>query len=181
MSVESPKQETIHRPYPPDEVPRMARPEFDSKENRPIVRMVDVGYGSKAFTMFDSGCTTESLSPEFVRVNKLNAKPLDEPVPLQLGTAGSKSSINFGLYAPVSVGGRSDDSHYFDVVNLDRYDCVIGTRGMHKLGLLLDFESEVPCVRVGDKSLPSLSEGEERAVIARRYSMRAKKAKTINN
>ena len=35
-----------------------------------------------------------------------------------------------------------DPQHYFDVVNLDRYDAIIGTQGMRKLGITLDFESD---------------------------------------
>ncbi len=62
-----------------------------------------------------------------------------------------------------------DMKHYFDIVNLDRYDAIIGTRSMRSLGVTLDFKN---CIVIGDKVLIPLSEGEERAAIARHYSMR---------
>lgn len=93
-----------------------------------------------------------------------------ESVPLQLGTAGSKSVINFGTYTSLEVAQVKDVRHYFDIVNLDRYDAIIGTRAMQSLGVTLDFKNDR--ILIGDKVLLPLSEGEERAVIVRRYSMR---------
>ncbi|KAJ7245191.1 hypothetical protein B0H12DRAFT_1000457, partial [Mycena haematopus] len=63
---------------------------------------------------------------------------LDEQATLQLGCVGSKSRINYGSRAPVSFGGIRGYS-YFDIVNLDRYDGVIGTPFMIKHGVILDF------------------------------------------
>ena len=157
----------IQRPYPPDEV--LIRPRFNSDDTRPMVQLVSIG-GILAFTMFDSGCTTQSVSPEFARVAGLSAKPLTENVPLQLGTAGSKGVINHGLFASVKIMQSYDPQHYFDVVNLDRYDAIIGTRGMRKLGITLDFESDH--IQVRGQQLRPMTEGEEKAVIARRYAMR---------
>ena len=74
----------------------------------------------------------------------------------------------YGVYASLEVAESKDPCHYFDVVNLDRYDAIIGTRAMRELGIQLNLKNDR--IVVGDKALIPLSEGEERAVIARHYA-----------
>ncbi|KAF8240318.1 hypothetical protein L208DRAFT_1233643 [Tricholoma matsutake] len=93
----------------------------------------------EAYVLLDSGCTTDSISPEFAMSANLKAHELEEPVPLQLGTVGSHSKINFGLFTNFEIGGVGN-THYFDVVNIDRYDAILGTMFMRKHGIVLDFE-----------------------------------------
>ncbi|KAJ7917860.1 hypothetical protein B0H13DRAFT_1497718, partial [Mycena leptocephala] len=82
--------------------------------------------GTEAYTLIDSGSTTNSMTPEFVNTTKApNIKP-DDQVTLQLGCVSSKSCINYGTRVPVDFCGIKGHV-YFDQVNLDRYDCVIGT------------------------------------------------------
>ncbi|KAF8221800.1 hypothetical protein L208DRAFT_1326009 [Tricholoma matsutake] len=95
----------------------------------------------KAYVLLDSGCTTDSISPEFAMSANLKAHGLEEPVPLQLGTVGSHSKINFGLFTDFEIGGVVN-THYFDVVNIDRYDAILGTVFMRKHGIVLDFECD---------------------------------------
>ena len=51
--------------------------------------------GVKAYTLFDSGSTTDAVSPDFTRVANLPVKQLVKPVTLQLGCSGSQSKVNF--------------------------------------------------------------------------------------
>ncbi|KAF8225953.1 hypothetical protein L208DRAFT_1032312, partial [Tricholoma matsutake] len=88
----------------------------------------------KAYILLDSGCTTDSISPEFTMSANLKAHELEEPVPLQLGTVGSHSKINFGLFTNFEISGV-ENIHYFDVVNIDRYDAILGTMLMRKHGI----------------------------------------------
>ncbi|KAJ7132031.1 hypothetical protein C8R44DRAFT_579311, partial [Mycena epipterygia] len=99
---------------------------------------VDIN-GHKAFTLFDSGCTTEAISPDFCRVANIRVFPIESEVVLQLGTAGSRSKINHGATARVKYSTLVSEE-YVDIVNLDRYDAIIGTRYMRKHGISLDFE-----------------------------------------
>jgi hypothetical protein len=66
--------------------------------------------------------------------------------------------------------GPVDASHYFDVVNIDRYDVILGTVFMRKHGIVLDFGKDQ--VRMGDKMLPALHEGEDKYLQVRRQVMR---------
>ena len=65
------------------------------EENKTFVAMVKVN-GQEAIVLLDSGCTTDAISPEMVRVADLKVYELTEQVPIQLGTRGSQSKINYG-------------------------------------------------------------------------------------
>ncbi|KIY66668.1 hypothetical protein CYLTODRAFT_354585, partial [Cylindrobasidium torrendii FP15055 ss-10] len=100
----------------------------------------------KALTLWDSGSNTTCFSPSYAYVAKLDVRRLAEPVPLQLGTVGSRSVINFGSYFRFDFPGATP-MDYADIVNLDVYHLLIGTPTMHKYGVHLDFENN--CVRIG--------------------------------
>ncbi|KAF8231908.1 hypothetical protein L208DRAFT_1225167, partial [Tricholoma matsutake] len=95
----------------------------------------------EAFILLDSGCMSDSISPEFAMSVNLKAHELEEPVPLQLGTIGSRLKINFRLFTDFEIG-EIKNNHYFDVVNIDRYDAILGTIFMRKHGIVLDFEHD---------------------------------------
>ncbi|KAJ7652589.1 hypothetical protein B0H17DRAFT_957854, partial [Mycena rosella] len=82
--------------------------------------------GTEAYVLIDSGSTTNSMTPEFASATKAPPLALEEQVTLQLGCVGSKSCINYGTQVPVDFCGIKGHI-YFDQVNLDRYDCIIGT------------------------------------------------------
>jgi hypothetical protein len=44
----------------------------------------------EANVLLDSGCTSDSVSPEFTVSTNLKVHKLEEPVPLQLGTVGEQ-------------------------------------------------------------------------------------------
>ncbi|KAJ7018050.1 hypothetical protein C8F04DRAFT_875500, partial [Mycena alexandri] len=94
--------------------------------------------GTSAYTLIDSGSTTNSISPEYANATKAPRIKLAEQVTLQLGCVGSRSRINYGTRVPVDFGGIRGHV-YFDQVNLDRYDCIIGTPFLNRHGVVVDF------------------------------------------
>jgi hypothetical protein len=62
---------------------------------------------------------------------------LDPPVPLQLATSGGKSKIHKGIYLGVRRG-KDCLENYFDIVNLDYYDAVLGIPFTRAHGILVD-------------------------------------------
>ncbi|KAF8221138.1 hypothetical protein L208DRAFT_1329897, partial [Tricholoma matsutake] len=106
--------------------------------------------------LLDSGCMSDSISPEFAMSVNLKAHELGELVPLQLGTIGSHLKINFVLFANFEIG-KATGSHYFDVVNIDRYDTILGTIFIRKHGIILDFECDE--VQIKGKVLKTIIEG----------------------
>ena len=108
--------------------------------------------------LFDSGSTTDSLSPDFVRVANIKPFELEDPVVLQLGCVGSRSRISYGVKTPIAIGKIADEL-YFDVVNLDRYDAVLGTPFLRKYGASLDFANNGVIIR--GELIPALTIKEE--------------------
>ena len=134
--------------------------------------MVEVN-GLAAVALLDSGCTTDALSPELVRIVGLKVHELEEQVPVQLGTKGSQSKINYGTKACVKYG-HVNASHYFDIVNIDRYDVVLGTVFMRKHRIVLNFELDQ--IRHREQVLPALCEGTDQYLQVHRQAMQYKDA-----
>ncbi|KAJ7113960.1 hypothetical protein C8R44DRAFT_530178, partial [Mycena epipterygia] len=109
--------------------------------------------GHKAFTLFNSGCTTEAASPNFARVAGIKVFPIKLVITLQLGTAGSRSKVNHGAEVTIKYGPILNDE-YVDIINLDRFNAVIGTKFMRKHGILLDFKNDR--IKVNTKNLAEI-------------------------
>lgn len=116
--------------------------------------------GLKGKILLDSGSSINAISPAFTAVAKLTAFPLEHPVGLQLGCVGSRSKINFGVEAAVTLGTVTHKA-YFDVVNLDHYDMVIGILYMRTNSVTLDFG--LGEVRVGKTRIPTVTPTESKA------------------
>jgi Aspartyl protease len=126
--------------------------------------------GLEAYALLDSGSTTISITHDFARMAKLNVIQLENPITLQLGTVGSQSIINFGSRSSLELGTIKDDDAYLDVVNIDRYDMIIGTPFMRKHGLVLDFSNNTLSHR--GRPVPTLSAGQEDLMITRKRPAR---------
>ena len=94
---------------------------------------------------------------------------LEEQHSLQLGTIGSRAKFNFGATAKTKYNTITDNV-YYDIVNIDRYDAIVGTHFMRKHGIQLDFEKNR--ILLKGKPVPSLSVGEDAAKFSRRMAMR---------
>jgi hypothetical protein len=129
-----------------------ARPDLPSR----CVTISGTVNGLKATMLLDSGSSINAMSPSFATVGGISAFPLDKPVGLQLGCVGSRSKINFGTQQMLTIGDRKFDT-YFDIVNLDHYDIVLGIPFMKINNVVLDFTRNV--IRCGADIVPAL-EGE---------------------
>ena len=72
------------------------------------------------------------------------------------------------------VGALRNEPVYLDVVNLDRYDVIIGTPFMHDYGVVLDFEKGA--IRVNGTWIPALKGGEGEPAVK---SMSERKGKMV--
>lgn len=144
----------------------MTRP-ATSKTGRTCLALYVEVHGVRVYSLFDSGSTSDSVSPDFTQVAKVPTRTLEPPVPLQLGCVGSRSMINFGASARIRVG-PIDTEEYFDVVNIDKYDAVIGTPFMVKHKIALDFE-KMEIIFAGNVRMPALPEGEGEATAKPRH------------
>ena len=125
--------------------------------------------GAQAYTLFDTGGTLDSHSPEFARATRTKAYHLENPVDLQLGTSGSRSRVSFGASGTVTLHGTAIPT-YFDLANIDRYDAILGVPFMHANGIVIDVGRRK--IFFQGKELDVLSEEEEKEVVLRRAAMR---------
>ncbi|KZV59623.1 hypothetical protein PENSPDRAFT_595105, partial [Peniophora sp. CONT] len=139
-----------------------ARPKPSPNAERGLQCYVNLN-GVDCLALFDSGSTMSGVSQGVVDVAKIPSFALEPPLTLQLGCVGSRSKINFGANTTMSVGALKNEKVYLDIVNLDRYDVVIGTPFMHDYGVVLDFEKGA--VKINGAWVPALKGGEGEPVV----------------
>jgi len=71
---------------------------------------------------------------------------------LQLGTVGSRASVNFDTYVHVVTHG-SLQQEYVDVANFNCYDMIIGMPFMCSRKVILDFENDA--VKIENQLIPA--------------------------
>ena len=115
-----------------------SQPSRDTKLQSCIEVIIELD-GTKARALLDSGSTIDMVSPDFVRVAKLIPIELEEQMALQLAVTGSRSRINYGTWADVTLGPIKE-RRYFDIANVDDYDVILGTPFLWSNGLSPIFE-----------------------------------------
>ena len=88
------------------------------------------------------------ISPNFIRVAKIEAFLLDKPIGIQLVVTGSKPVINYGANMTMKYEGR-ESKEYFDIINIDYYDAILGTPFLRKHEVIINFVNN--CLRLKDK------------------------------
>ncbi|KAF5377165.1 hypothetical protein D9615_006318 [Tricholomella constricta] len=119
---------------------KIARPVVLIKDKECLVTYINVG-GHQAWTLWDSGSTTTGLTPSFAQVADIRVFPLEDPLILQLGTKGSRATVNFGTTVETALPGFKGKM-YMDLANFDRYDVIIGTPFMRANKVVLDFNRD---------------------------------------
>ncbi|KAJ8457451.1 hypothetical protein ONZ45_g18306 [Pleurotus djamor] len=91
----------------------------------PIVVTVNINK-QPATALLDSGSLGDFMSLTFAERLKLKTFELDRPLPVQLAVQGSRSHVNHGCKARLEYQDI-DESRYFDIINLSKYDLILGT------------------------------------------------------
>lgn len=144
------------------------RPEKKAELIRPLMANIMIN-GLSAIAMLDTGSTADAITPGFARVANLKIFELTEPVGVQLGTKGSRSRIVYGTVGTVQFS-TINTRHYLDIVNVDKYDAIIGIGFMRKHNIVLDPAANE--IRVNGTKLPAMTSEEFRTEIAQRQSLR---------
>ena len=113
--------------------------------------------GHKALTMLDTGSTSNFVSPAFATVHRIRTFPLEQQLTLQLGCIGSRSCITHGAHAQMRIGAF-DAQLYFDVANIDRYDCILGIPFLRQNATIVDFSRQV--LHIGKGDVPMIQDSE---------------------
>ena len=78
---------------------------------------------------------------------------LEKPIALQLACIGSQSMINYNTHMTIKIGCKVVEE-YFDIVNIEHYDMILGTPFRRKMGIVLDFRSP-GMAWIGNKVIPT--------------------------
>ena len=97
--------------------------------------------GTRAHCLLDSGCEGVMISPDYVWATGIPTFKLESPVRLQLACVGSKSTISYGARSSIVFGNKHVEE-YFDMVNINYYDVILGTPFLRWLGITLDFTGQ---------------------------------------
>ena len=134
------------------------QPDREPAKQSTLIAEIEVN-GHKALTLFDSGSTINAVCPEFARVAQLPRIDLNQPVLLQLGCKGSRSKIQFGTTTTLKYESFVVPNQYLDIVNIDRYDMILGTPFFLENQATLDFKTH--CIWLKGHCIPCLNaEGE---------------------
>jgi hypothetical protein len=112
------------------------RPSLPHEATWPIVAKVNIN-GLDAITMIDTGSSMDAITPEFAELSNQKVFEFTDPMAIQLGCKGSQSKVHFGSEGHLSLG-LINQSHYWDIVNLDKYDAIIGLPTMRKFFITVD-------------------------------------------
>jgi hypothetical protein len=117
--------------------------------------------GIEAYTCWDTGSELDAITPDFIRAVGITSTPKSEPLRIRLGTKGSTSRTSYEA-KPMLDFGHSKSEHALDVVNLDRWDLLLGSPFCNRHGVVLDYESRT--IRWGNTVLNALTREEEAAI-----------------
>jgi len=92
----------------------------------------------KAHVLLDCSSTLDMVSANYATMSKLDMFQLKKPVRLQMATSGSHTMIQFSASAEIRFG-EICQKRYFDVVNLDRYDAILGIPFLKDNEVLMNF------------------------------------------
>ena len=124
-----------------------SRPLWKRNDNQPISIFWEIS-GIKAHCLIDSGCEGIMITPNFIRAAKINLFLLDKPIGIQLAVTGSKSVINYGTNVTIKYEGE-ELKEYFNIINIDYYDAILGTPSLRKHEVVIDFMNN--CLKIQDK------------------------------
>jgi hypothetical protein len=137
--------------------------DFTRKVPRPVVVVVRIN-GHPTRALIDSGSLGDFMSTTLADQLKVGKIPLEKPLPVQLAVQGSRTRANYGTKVNLQYQGINGD-RYFDIINLDGYDLILGTPFMfqHKVSVGLND----PRVVVGSPE-PLPMSGENVAILTSR-------------
>ena len=88
------------------------------------------------------------ISPESTKAAKIKPFTLKKPIGIQLAVTASKSIIYYDTNSTIIVNGNKLKG-YFDVVNIDYYDAILGTPFLKKYEGIINFIQN--CLKIKDK------------------------------
>lgn len=130
---------------------------------KPLVVVVHIN-GRPARALIDSGSLADFMSLTLAEQLRVPLKQLEKPLTIQLAVQGSRSKVNYGANTRFQYQGI-DAQRYFDVINLQNYDLILGTPFLFQHQVTIGFNS--PRVVVGSQ-IPMPMKGDQVSVLESR-------------
>jgi len=94
----------------------------------------------EAYTCWDSGSELDAISPDFTRATGIKPTAKELALRIRLGTKGSSASTSYGV-TPTLDFGNTKLEHPLDMVNLDRWDLLLGSPFCNQHSVVLDYNT----------------------------------------
>ena len=88
------------------------------------------------------------ISSKFTQAAKIKTFTLEKPIGIQLAVMGSKFVINYGANVTIKINSE-ESKEYFNVVNINYYDTILGTLFLKKFKVAIDCVKY--CLKIKDK------------------------------
>jgi hypothetical protein len=105
--------------------------------------------------MIDTRSTRTFMSPAFTKVTGMKIFPLEQQLTLPFGCIGSRSKITHGGKSHLNIGSNTSKI-YFNVPNIDCYDCILGIPFLCERKVILNFADQK--IQIGDVKITLLEE-----------------------
>jgi hypothetical protein len=134
------------------------------KVPRPIVVIVCIN-GRDMRALLDSGSLGDFMLSALADQLGLLQEKLKKPITVQLAVQGSRTKVNYGANVDFEYASIKS-KHWFDVINVDGYDIILGTPFMYQHRVELGF-NDTQLVIGSDTPLP-MKQGAEVTVLSSR-------------
>lgn len=94
-----------------------------------------------------TGSNTDIIANEFVQACGLSTFLLEGNQNLQMACMGSCTRLQYGTYLEIS-SPKIKERCYFDVVNVEGFDMILGTPFLHGNGITLHFNGQKAYARI---------------------------------
>ena len=117
--------------------------------------------GTPAYTCWDTGAELDCISPDFTRAIGIRATPKKVALKIRLGAKGSTTMSTYEAKAQLDFGNVHLE-HLVDVVNISRWDLIMGSPFCNKYKVILNYEDRT--IRFGDTVITTLPLEEEESL-----------------
>jgi hypothetical protein len=131
--------------------------------------------GVDAFICFDLGSELNTISPDFARAVGIKPTAKDASIKVRLAMKGSTSTTSYEVEVNIDLGEATLE-HPLEVLNLDRWDVILGSYFCECYNVRINYEKKV--IHIGNITIKTLSKDEEASTSrnhrARKSSMELK-------
>jgi Retroviral aspartyl protease len=121
--------------------------DFSCAIPKPVVIVVHIN-GQPACMLVNTGSLADFMSLNLAEQLRVKKIPLEKPLTIQLAVQGSRSKVNYGVMARLQYQ-EIDHERYFNVINLQNYDLILGTPFLYQHKVMVGLNS--PRIVIGSR------------------------------